>query len=66
MLICSNMNVSLSDVIVTDPNGNRHVCDNFFLKSRLIRYVHLSRTVSLRIKMFTNSFGKFILNILLG
>lgn len=41
------MNVTLCDVIMTDPNGNRHSCENFFLKSRLIRYVHLSRTVSL-------------------
>lgn len=60
------MNVTLSDVIVTDSNGNRHACDNFFLKSRLIRYVHLSHTVSLRIKMLTNFLRKLILNIVLG
>lgn len=54
------MNVTLSDVTLTDPNGNRYFCDNFYLKSRLIRYVHLSQTVSLRIKIFNNS-----LNLLL-
>lgn len=48
------MNVTLSDVILTDPNGNRYACDNFFLKSRLIRYVHLSRTVSLEIQLLNN------------
>lgn len=42
----SDMNVTLSDVTLTDPNGNRYYCDNFFLKSRLIRYVHISRSVS--------------------
>jgi hypothetical protein len=47
------MNITLSDVTLTDPNGNRYYCDNFFLKSRLIRYVHLSRTVSLRIEMLS-------------
>ncbi|CAI6367736.1 unnamed protein product [Macrosiphum euphorbiae] len=40
-----DMNVTLCDVTVTDPNGQRYSCDNFFLKSRLIRYVHLSQTV---------------------
>lgn len=49
------MNVTLCDVTLTDPNGNRYSCDNFFLKSRLIRYVHLSRTVSLRIRILYNS-----------
>ncbi|CAH1714208.1 uncharacterized protein LOC114128544 [Aphis gossypii] len=42
-----DMNVTLCDVTLTDPNGNRYSCDNFFLKSRLIRYVHLSRTVDI-------------------
>ncbi|XP_022172652.1 U7 snRNA-associated Sm-like protein LSm10 isoform X2 [Myzus persicae] len=42
-----DMNVTLCNVTVTDPNGNRYSCDNFFLKSRLIRYVHLSRTVDI-------------------
>ncbi|XP_015375353.1 PREDICTED: uncharacterized protein LOC107169912 [Diuraphis noxia] len=42
-----DMNVTLCDVIVTDPNGNRYSCDNFFLKSRLIRYVHLSQTIDI-------------------
>jgi len=45
-MIYSDMNVTLCDVTVTDPNGQRYSCDNFFLKSRLIRYVHLSHTVS--------------------
>lgn len=42
-----DMNVTLSDVTVADPNGNRYSCNNLFLKSRLIRYVHLSRTVNI-------------------
>lgn len=41
------MNVTLNDVTLTDPNGNRCSCENIFLKSRLIRYVHLSKDVSI-------------------
>lgn len=39
------MNVTLSDVTLTQPNGDQYSCDNLFIKSRLIRYVHLSREV---------------------
>lgn len=52
------MNVTLNDVKLTDPNGNQYSCDNFFLKSRLIRYIHLSERVSLRMMLFNNSFKK--------
>lgn len=45
------MNVTLCDVTLTDPNGNRYYYDNFFLKSRLIRYVHISRSVSSSIEI---------------
>jgi len=48
--ICSDMNVTLYDATITDPNGNTFHCENFFLKARLIRYVHLSRTVGLNRK----------------
>lgn len=47
------MNVTLCDVTLTDPNGNRYFYSNFFLKSRLIRYVHISRSVSLRIVLLS-------------
>lgn len=41
------MNVTLCDTKLTDSNGDQYSCDNFFLKSRLIRYVHLPQEVSI-------------------
>lgn len=49
------MNMILNDVNLTDPNGNQYYCELFFLKSRLIRYIHLSETVNLRILILNNS-----------
>ncbi|XP_050532105.1 U6 snRNA-associated Sm-like protein LSm2 [Daktulosphaira vitifoliae] len=42
-----NMNITMSDVTLTDPNNKRYYCDNFYLKSRLIRYVHLPPNIDI-------------------
>ncbi|XP_050437622.1 U7 snRNA-associated Sm-like protein LSm10 [Adelges cooleyi] len=36
-----DMNITMCDVTFTDANGKRFSSDKLFLKSRLIRYIHL-------------------------
>ncbi|KAL1138922.1 hypothetical protein AAG570_008984 [Ranatra chinensis] len=40
------MNVTMTDVVFSDPSGNECYYDFFFIKERNIRYIHIPNTVS--------------------
>lgn len=47
ILICSYMNISFSNAVYCDPQGNEYQFDDLFLQGRNIRYVHIPETVSI-------------------
>ena len=41
------MNISFSNAVYCDPQGNEYSFENLFIQARNIRYVHVPETVSI-------------------
>lgn len=54
MLFCfcySFMNISFSNAVYCDPQGNEYYFESLFLQARNIRYVHIPETVSISLEL---------------
>ena len=46
----SYMNISFSNAVYCDPQGNEYYFESLFLHGRNIRYVHIPETVSISLQ----------------
>lgn len=53
------MNISLTNAVYCDPQGNEYAFENLFIQARNIRYIHVPETVSTSLITFmTTTFSK--------